>query len=188
MQLRQPDATLETPRLLLEPLVVAHAATVYCGLRDERLYTFIPRQPPASVDSLEGRYRRLASRLSPDGREAWLNWIARQRSDGAPVGMFEATVSPDRAATLAYVIFVPYQRRGYAREGGQSVLAHLVREYGVGVVAAEIDTRNLASVALVEGLGFTRVATHHAADFFKGAVSDEYRYEYRPPIAAVPPR
>jgi RimJ/RimL family protein N-acetyltransferase len=173
---------------LLEPLVAAHAAAVYDYLRDERLYTFIPREPPASVDALEGRYRRLASRLSPDGREAWLNWIARQRSDGVPVGTFEATVYPDGAATLAYVIFVPFQRRGYAREGGRSVVAYLVREYGVGVVAAEIDTRNVASIALVEGLGFTRVATHHAADFFKGAVSDEYRYEYRPPMAAGPTR
>jgi ribosomal-protein-alanine N-acetyltransferase len=47
----------------------------------------------------------------------------------------------------------------------------------VSRVAAEIDTRNTASIHLVEALGFARVATTPGADFFKGAASDEYRYE-----------
>ena len=41
---------------------------------------------------------------------------------------------------------------------------------------AEIDTRNVGSVRLVESLGLTRIATTQDADFFKGASSDEYKY------------
>jgi RimJ/RimL family protein N-acetyltransferase len=78
------------------------------------------------------------------------------------------------------MVFSPFQGRGYAHEGGARVLNHLVRDYAVRSVIAEIDTRNQASIALAESLGFTRVATARAADFFKGAASDEYRYEYRP--------
>jgi [ribosomal protein S5]-alanine N-acetyltransferase len=52
----------------------------------------------------------------------------------------------------------------------------------VYLVVAEIATRKRAAVGVVEALGFVRVAERPAADLFKGAVSDEYRYEYRPAL------
>ncbi|HEX6544593.1 MAG TPA: GNAT family N-acetyltransferase [Ktedonobacterales bacterium] len=174
------DLPLATARLLLEPLIPAHAPALHPLLLDARLYTYIPEDPPSSLEVLVARYRHLASRHSPDGREVWLNWAARLRAASDFVGTFQATVQPDRTALLAYMIFTPYQREGYAREGCDRVIEHLVHAYGVRQIVAEIDTRNRASIALVETLGFVRVAERPAADFFKGAVSDEYRYEYRP--------
>ena len=177
----EPEAPLTTARLVLELLTEAHAAALVGALSDERLYRFIPQNPPASADALAARYRRLEARRSPDGREAWLNWAMRLTASDAYVGTLEATVRPDRTADVAYVVFVPHHRRGYAREGLVRILAHLFGDYGVATVAATIDTRNAASIALVEGLGFARVATLRDADFFKGATSDEYRYELRAP-------
>ena len=83
----------------------------------------------------------------------------------------------DHTALLAYMIFPAFWRQGYAREGCARVLTHLFEDYRVSRVAAEIDTRNSSSIRLVEALGFARVATTPDADFFKGASSDEYRYE-----------
>jgi RimJ/RimL family protein N-acetyltransferase len=177
-----PDAPLATARLILEPLVAAHAQALYPLLLDERLYTYIPQEPPFSVESLAERYQRLATRCSPDGRQVWLNWAARLRARQDYVGMFQATIDSDQTALLAYMIFLPWQGQGYAREGGAWVLEHLVHDYRTPLVAAEIDTRNRASTGVVEALGFVRVAERPAADFFKGAVSDEYRYEYRPAL------
>ena len=174
------DSHLVTARLVLEPLAVSHAEALHPLLCDERLYTYIPQEPPTSVDALAVRYRRLATRRSPDGQEIWLNWVARLRTGSRYVGMFEATVMPDRVALFAYMIFLPEQGQGYAREGGARVLEYLVRKHEARLVAAEIDTRNRASIGVVEALGFVRVAEHPAADYFKGSVSDEYRYEYQP--------
>ncbi|MGZ3675328.1 MAG: GNAT family N-acetyltransferase [Ktedonobacterales bacterium] len=174
------EVPLTTTRLLLEPLVAAHAPDLFPLLQDDRLYTYIPQEPPLSVDALAARYRRLAARRSPDGQHIWLNWVARLQAAQMYVGTFEATIEPDRTALLAYMIFPPHQGKGYAREGSTAVLEHLVRDYGVRLVAAEIDTRNGASIGVVEALGFVRVAERRAADFFKGSVSDEYRYEYQP--------
>jgi RimJ/RimL family protein N-acetyltransferase len=171
------EALLETPRLMLEPLLPSHAAQLSPYLQDAALYSFIPQEPPASLEAVEARYRRLAARRSPAGTEVWLNWAARLRDADDYVGTFQATVLADTTALLAYMIFTPFQRRGYAREGGAAVLACLARDWGVTTVAAEIDTRNAASIALVEALGFTRVALLVNADFFKGSRSDEYRYE-----------
>lgn len=171
------EVPIETGRLALEPLVPAHASRVYHHLQEVALYTYIPQEPPGSVEEVEERYRRLATRRSPDGRELWPNWAARLRSGGAYVGLFEATVRPDAPALIAYTVFGPYQGRGYAGEGCRRMLAFLANDCGVRRVAAEIDTRNAASIALVESLGFARVGMRRDADFFKGSSSDEYRYE-----------
>ncbi|MDQ2828084.1 MAG: GNAT family N-acetyltransferase [Chloroflexota bacterium] len=71
------------PRLLLEPLAASHAATLYAALQSPELYTFIPQDPPPSPHGLEARYAALSTRRSSDGREAWLNWVMRQRATGA---------------------------------------------------------------------------------------------------------
>lgn len=175
------EKPLVTPRLTLEPLVVAHAPVLYPLLQDMALYTFIPQMPPESVETLTARYHKLAARRSPDGGERWLNWAVRLRASDDHIGTLQATVQTDSTAFLAYMIFPAFQRRGCAKEGCIRVLEHLRDDYAVRLVVAEIDTRNTASIALVEALGFVRTALHPAADCFKGTESDEYRYEYEPP-------
>jgi [ribosomal protein S5]-alanine N-acetyltransferase len=176
------ETTLETGRLVLEPLLPEHAPLLFEGLADERLHRFIPTDAPESAEALETRYRKLSSRRSPDGAEVWLNFAMRLREEGtlpkaSYVGMLEATVFPNRSAYIAYTVFVPFWRQGYAREGCARMLRHLLENYRVLVVVAEMDTRNAASVSLVEALGFERVGTTLGADHFKGSVSDEHRYE-----------
>jgi RimJ/RimL family protein N-acetyltransferase len=171
------ETSLFTMRLALEPLRSEHAASVFTALQDLRLYTYIPDDPPASIAALQDRYRRWERRASPEGRESWLNWSARLRETNEWVGTFQATITADRQALLAYMIFSPYQRQGLAREGCQRVIERLADEYGVQVIAAEIDTRNAGSIALVSSLGFRLVSTTYGADTFKGVTSDEYRFE-----------
>jgi RimJ/RimL family protein N-acetyltransferase len=176
-----PELPLETPRLLLEPLVVGHATVLFEALQTHDLYTYIPQDPPSSLEALNRRYATLSSRRSPDGCERWLNWALRQRATGVYVGTAQATVRADQTALLAYMIFPAFWGEGYAREGCACVLAHLFEDYHVSRVAAEIDSRNAASIHLVEALGFTHVATTSGADFFKGSISNEYRYELHAP-------
>ncbi len=131
----------------------------------------------ASVEALARRYTLLARQASPDGAEIWLNW-AIGAAHGAPfAGYVQATVRPAQAAaSIAYLVFPDQWRRGVAKEAVGAVVAHLFARHPVERIDAEIDTRNRASVALVEALGFGRTGLTRAADTFKGAVSDEYRY------------
>ncbi len=154
MQLIAPETTLETSRLLLEPLVESHAAHIYMQLQDERLYQFIPQEPPTSLQVLETRYRALSSRLSPVGQEAWLNWAVNLRQSSKYIGTLEATVYANRTAAIAYMIFPLFWQQGYAKEGCSRLLNHLFKEYEVNVVAAEIDTTNVASIELIKSYQF----------------------------------
>jgi len=178
----EPEALLETPRLLLEPLQISHALALYEPLQSVALYEYIPVNPPASLEALANRYQRLSSRRSPDEQEVWLNWAMRERRENRYVGTLEATVYPDATASLAYLLFPVFWRQGYAKEGCGRILDLLLKDYQIHTVSAEIDTRNTASITLIESLGFRRVATTLHADFFKGATSHEYRYESLSPL------
>ncbi|WP_322094935.1 GNAT family N-acetyltransferase [Paraburkholderia bannensis] len=170
------SAILSTARIRLEPLVAAHAATMFEGLIDPANYRYIPQEPPATVDDLTGRYRKLESRRSPDGTEAWLNW-ALMGLDGNAHGYVQATIQLNsKEAWIAYFVFSPSQRLGYAKEALDGLLPALREAYGIVKFNAEIDTRNIASIRLVESLGFARIRHVENADEFKGAISDEYHY------------
>jgi len=167
------DEPLRSERLVLEPLVEAHAEALFAGFSDPRLHTYIPTDPPASIDALRDRYRRLAKRTSPDGRERWLNWATRLAAQPIYVGLIEATVREDATASLAYFVFSEHARRGYGSESAGIVVDHLHRALRVRAVQANIDSRNLASIRLVERLGFIRESLVLEADHFKGSGSDE---------------
>lgn len=177
MYLIEPEAVLETSRLLLEPLQPSHAFTLYEPLQAETIYAYLPENPPTSLEALATRYQQLAARKSFDGQEVWLNWAMRLRKEDRYAGILQATVAVDATAYLAYIVFPIFWGQGYAREGCRRVLDLLFKDYQIHTVAAEIDTRNLASIRLIESLDFQRVATTLHADFFKGAASHEYRYE-----------
>src|SRR5690348_9732268 len=128
--------TLHTARLRLEPLQAAHASALFEGLQNEALYDFIAERPPENVDALRRRYGRLESRASPDGRDAWLNWVLCSLADQAHAGWVQATVHPDRTALIAYVLFREAWGKGYAREAVAALVAHLRADWGIDVVRA----------------------------------------------------
>lgn len=146
---------LQTERLDLEPLVPAHAPELFPRLRDETLYEFLDSEPPKSIGILEEQYRRWEPRRSPDGEQAWLNWVARLR--GADfVGWFQATVHADGRADLAYLVFPEHQRQGYAVEACRAVVSHLKSHYSARTIRATIEPKNAASIALARKLGLTQ--------------------------------
>src|SRR5690349_19645750 len=107
---------VSTPRLTFEPLAPHHAAELVGALRDPAMYTYIPDEPPASVEALAARYRRWQI-AAPDG-ERWRNWLMRAAEDGSPVGTLQATVLvAERRAVIAYIVFPPVWRRGFGRAG-----------------------------------------------------------------------
>jgi RimJ/RimL family protein N-acetyltransferase len=171
------ECVLETNRLRLEPLLPHHAAALFAVLADQRIYTYIPEEPPADQEQLRQRYQRLATRRSPEGDELWLNWALQRKQETDYIGVLQATVYTDHRADIAYLVHPAFWGQGYAQEACRRLLTRLVDTYNVERVQAEVDTRNQASWRLLERLGFRRIALHQAADHFKGSRSDEYTYE-----------
>jgi RimJ/RimL family protein N-acetyltransferase len=157
------------PRLDLEPLRVEHADEMAPLLDDPQLHTFIGGEP-ASLDELRDRYQRLVEGRSPDGRQSWLNWVLRCRTDRRAVGTVQATVEDDpdgRLAEVAWVVARPYQGQGYAREAGECMVRWL-REQGVVVVRAHVYPDHAASQAVARAIGLTPTSV---------VVDEEVRWE-----------
>ena len=169
------SVVLETPRLRLEPLSVTHAEALFDGLSNPALYDFVPQDPPASPAEMRNRFARVLKGPADD-RAIWQNWAIKIRQNDSYAGFIETTIRQDKSIYLAYFVFISHWRQGIAREGVRAVLEHLRAAYGAKEVIAEMDTRNLASIGLVESLGFTRIGETGNADFFKGQASNEYRY------------
>ncbi len=98
------------------------------------------------------------------------------RDGGSAAGYVQATVRGDLAsATIGYLVLGAYQRRGIGGEAVAAMVRHLAAS-GVRVLEAVIDTRNAASIALVERLGFTRSATRRSDDVIGGTRWLDHEY------------
>ena len=144
---------LATVRLRLVPLRIEDAAEMAQVLGDPEIYAFTGGGPP-SVDDLRDRYRHQVVGRSPDGGEAWCNWIVRTRDQDEAVGFVQATITNGgRVADIAWVIGVPWQARGFATEAARTLVAWL-ETHGVNTITAHVHPDHAASerVAMQAGL------------------------------------
>ena len=137
--------------LTLEPQVAAHAGELYAVIADPTLYEFIDSKEPASEAALRERLTKLETRLSGDGTEHWLNWVVRTAA-GDVAGYVQATVTPDHAAEIAYVLGRAHWRRGYGFIASRLMIEELRQRYGATRIMATLDPANTASLALLKKL------------------------------------
>jgi [ribosomal protein S5]-alanine N-acetyltransferase len=142
------------PQFTMEERCVAHAAELFEVLRDERLYEFLDEKPPTSVKELERKLARSESRLSPDGKEHWLNWVVRTES-GVMAGYVQATVEETKETNVAYVFSPNYQGQGLASAAVQRMLDIAARQYKASKFFIVTEANNRRSVRLAQRLGFS---------------------------------
>jgi RimJ/RimL family protein N-acetyltransferase len=140
--------------VVLEPQVAAHAAEMFDVLSDPAIYEF-ENSAPESAASLADRFRKLESRVSPDGTEQWLNWVIRLPT-GALAGYVQATIAQDGTAQIAYELASRFWRQGIGSAAVTGMLAELAASYGVSSFVATLKQRNYRSLALLSSLGFER--------------------------------
>lgn len=144
--------TLRTPHCTLEPQVEAHAADMFEVLSDPAIYQF-EGVPPPSVEALAAGFRRKQTRLSPDGREQWLNWVVRLPG-GELAGYVQATVLASGASLVGYEFASKHWRRGIGGAAVGAVLDELTTSYAVHTLVAVLKSANFRSMGLLRHLGF----------------------------------
>jgi [ribosomal protein S5]-alanine N-acetyltransferase len=142
------------PQFTMEERRVAHAAELFAALRDARLYEFLDENPPVSVQELEVKLARSESRLSPDGKEHWLNWVVRAES-GVIAGYVQATVEETKDTNVAYVFSPNFQGHGIASAAVQRMLDMVASQYQASRFFIITEANNEKSSRLAQRLGFT---------------------------------
>ena len=124
--------------------MTAHAGAMFAVLQDPAIYVH-ENDPPASIEWLTERFRRLESRSSADGRELWLNWVLRHPTRGL-IGFVQATVRGDASADIAYVLGSRSWGQGLASEAVQAMLGELAEYYNVRTLSAVLKRANVRSI------------------------------------------
>jgi RimJ/RimL family protein N-acetyltransferase len=155
---------IQTNRLVLLPLLVAHAEEMAAALDDPALHTFIGGAP-AGPAALRARYERLVAG-SPDPAVSWCNWVIQLRDGACLVGTVQATVSGpvhERVAEVAWVVGTAWQGRGIATEATQGLVGWL-GQHAVPMVVAHIHPDHRASAAVATAAGLTPTSVWHEGE------------------------
>ena len=160
---------LSASRSTLEPQLAAHAHEMFGILCDPAIYEF-ENEPPESESWLEARFSRLETRTSPDGSEAWLNWVVRL-ANGELAGYVQATVLNSNVSYVAYELASRFWRQGIGSDAVAAVMEELQAHYGVRSFVAVLKAANYRSLGLLGSLGFQRACAEQAVAFL--AESDE---------------
>lgn len=160
---------IDADRVVLTPLREADADEMVLVLASPDVYAYTGGEPP-TLETLRGRYARMAVGHSPDGEQEWLNWVVRLKGgDRVAVGTVQATVRAGGEAEVAWVIGADRQGRGYGSEAAAAMVHALVGS-GVTHVIAHIHPDHAASEAVARRCGLTPTA-----EFQDG----ERRWEWR---------
>jgi len=154
------DEEIYGRRVALAPLRGRHAGELVGLLDDE----FV--RDALGVGDVEGLRRRFAaweSRRSPDGGEAWLNWVVRGRDDGRALGWVQATVR-GTTASVAYALLAEERGQGAASDAVRAMTAWLYTELGVAEVTASIAPDNAASACVAGAAGFEPTGRRDAGE------------------------
>lgn len=153
---------LRTGHLVLEPLTPAHAERMHAVLAQPALYRYLDYGPPPSIEHVRKVYGQLEKGFSPDGREAWFNWIVCLDGREA-IGFVQATVEPHGRAWIAYLLSQAHWGHGHALAAMHVMLDHLHGEHGITEFLACVERDNRRSIVLLERLGFRRAPEEAAA-------------------------
>lgn len=172
--MRPSGAASSTARLRIEPLQAAHAPLLFPVLADPGLYLYADGAALANVEATLRRFETLERGPPPGTHEVWLNWVLLRRTDGAAVGTLQATVVPGSHAWIGYMLAPAHWGQGYATEAGAWLVAELRSQWLLRDLRASVDVRNTRSIAVLERLGFARVATETA--LLHGEATRDHHY------------
>jgi RimJ/RimL family protein N-acetyltransferase len=147
---------LSSGQVVLEPLRPRHAAELAPVLADPALYRYIGGEPP-NLAELRSRFDRQSTGASPDGHDAWLNWVIRTPDTHTAAGTMQVTIRDGQAppvAEVAWVVGSAYQRRGLAKAAACLVVDWL-HEHGVVELCAHVNSENHPSAAVAASIGLS---------------------------------
>ena len=129
----------------------------YCEMESDQIYR--AHQPVHPREELERSFREtwmtpkkmglLATVFKEDGRYIGRTGLYPHRTE-------EGVIVPGEA-TLAFYLARPYWGRGLATEAGKAFIEYGFRDLGLVKIHAGMNAANLASVRVIEKLGFSWV-------------------------------
>ncbi len=156
-----------TPLLMIEPLQQRDLAAFVEYRQDPEIARFQSWDTNYSnqqaLDLVEGQI----GVVFPD-LDQWLQLAIRLKGNEKLVGDLAIHNLGEAKVEIGFTISKAFQRRGIAREAVAALIDVLEREFGTRELIATPDSRNTASIKLLESLGFSEKPELSWWEDFKG--------------------
>lgn len=172
------DAPPTKHDLTFEPLQEEHAQALFEPYQDESMYRFIPEQPPESLEWARRDFELLAAGPADNSEEVWLNWAIRDNASANYLGTVQATLFSDGLLWVGYKLAPAYWNKGVATQSVEWLVSELNGRYPNCPIRASVDTRNHASIRVLEKVGFH--CTGREAAEIDGLASEDFIYKIEP--------
>ena|ERR1700741_152263 len=108
----------------------------------------------------------------------WVQYAIEDKSTRNLIGDFAIKLGPydNRLAEIGMTISHLHQRKGYAKETMNAILAWLFDEKKIHRVTEIVDAENIASIKLLHSTGFREEGYFIENIFFKGKWGSEYQF------------
>jgi RimJ/RimL family protein N-acetyltransferase len=171
-----PFTELRTPRLVLRRFRPADASAFRDYRQDPEVARYQSWDPTYSLEEAE-RFMASIARTSPGTPGEWFQFAVVSATTGhllGDVGIRTDAENPD-LVELGITLSGAEQGKGYATEMAAAVIAYAFDVLNAAKIRATTDSRNDASIKLLERLGFLWTSTEDVT--FKGASCREHTYE-----------
>ena len=144
------DIVLETPRLLLREFLLSDAEDMY-ALNSN--WEVVQYTGDTSFESLEAA-REFLRNYDPYSKTGMGRWLVIRKSDQACLGWCGLKWHEGDWVDLGYRFFKKYWKNGYAWESAIYCISHGFFKLDLDEIFATVVPENIASVRLLEKLGF----------------------------------
>jgi RimJ/RimL family protein N-acetyltransferase len=166
---------LTAPRVILRPPSPNDVPALFAIYHDPATMAYWSRPPmtdPSEAEDLIAEIERHAA------ADTLLQWIIARREDDLAIGSctlfrFERE---HRRAEIGYILRRDHWGRGLATEALEALFAHAFGALGLHRLEADVDPRNVASIRLVERLGFKREGHLRERYFVGSEIQDSAMY------------
>lgn len=147
--------TLETARLLLEPLTASHTDFVFRHFSDPAVTQYLLDEPPvtkyAEAEEIVQFY------AEPAGKP-YNRWVMIQKSDHQPIGTcgYHKWDKRNLRAEVGYDLSPDFWGQAYMTEALKAVISHGFEKMGLNRIQAVVYVKNNRSIRLLQKLGFAQ--------------------------------
>jgi ribosomal-protein-alanine N-acetyltransferase len=141
---------IETKSLFLRSFSITDAGDLFDYLSLPEIYRFEPGEPVSFTQAEQIAYQRSQSHDF---------WAAELKSESRMVGhlsFYRKDLPEWMTWELGFIFNPKYQRRGFATEASEALVAYAFRELSAHRIVAHCNPENIASWKVLEKVGFTR--------------------------------
>ena len=171
-----PFPVIQTTRLILRPISLLDAPSLFVLRSNELVMQFIDREMMINVQEAEDLIDSITGMYEKNEALLWVICLPQEPDKLIGTVGFWHILKEHHRAEIGYILDPDHWKKGMMKEALIAVCRYGFVSMQLHSIEARIDPNNIASAALLESTGFTREAYFKEDYFFRGAFKDTAVY------------